>query len=305
VIGDLTSAFARIGDVALPLVAVALLFHLANFVFRSLAWRNVLRAANPKVDVPLRRIAGAYSAGVAVNAFSPARAGDLVKIALAKRGIDNSTVPGVAATWIVIACFDSLLGFVLIVALWASGIFPALPGAPDTFSLALQHPNYAGGVVLALAAAGALFGSRAAGALRSFTRKFSTGLAVLRSPRRYAGTVLPFQLAAWGSRICASYCLLAAFGLPASVSAAVAIIVVGGIATAVPTPGGVGTQQVMLAYVLHATVSAANVVSFSLATQAGITLVNVTIGIISLMLMFRTVRPLNAVRSGLRFARAN
>ena len=49
-------------------------------------------------------------------------------------------------------------------------------------------------------------------------------------------------------------------------------MVVGGASTIVPlTPGGAGTQQVLLAVALSQTASAAAVVSFSLAMQASVT----------------------------------
>ena len=50
-------------------------------------------------------------------------------------------------------------------------------------------------------------------------------------------------------------------------------MVVTGASTVVPlTPGGAGTQQVLLAVTLSQTASAAAVVSFSLAMQASVTI---------------------------------
>jgi uncharacterized membrane protein YbhN (UPF0104 family) len=72
---------------------------------------------------------------------------------------------------------------------------------------------------------------------------------------------------------------------------------VGGLSTLVPTPGGVGTQQVMLAYLLHTTASTATIVSFSIGMQAAVTTLNLMIGLTAAMLMLRTVRPLVALRS--------
>jgi hypothetical protein len=70
-------------------------------------------------------------------------------------------------------------------------------------------------------------------------------------------------------------CLLAAFGLDASPLAAAMVMILCGVSTLVPlTPGGAGTQQVMLAYALSQTATAAAVVSFSVGMQAGITAVN-------------------------------
>ena len=81
-------------------------------------------------------------------------------------------------------------------------------------------------------------------------------------------------------------------------------MVVGGASTAVPlTPGGAGTQQVMLAVALSQTASAAAVVSFSIAMQASITLVNALLGLAAAMAVCRTVRPVRAVQAALASAR--
>ena len=94
-------------------------------------------------------------------------------------------------------------------------------------------------------------------------------------------------------------CLLAAFGLPATVPLAALVMVVGGASTIVPlTPGGAGTQQ-FLAVALSQTASATAVVSFSLAMQASVTLVNALLGLAAAMAMCRTLRPVTAVRSAL------
>ena len=83
------------------------------------------------------------------------------------------------------------------------------------------------------------------------------------------------------------------------------VMILCGVSTVVPlTPGGAGTQQVMLAYALSQTATAAAVVSFSVGMQAGITAVNALLGLGAAMIAFRTVRPLAAIRSGLRLARS-
>ena len=50
-------------------------------------------------------------------------------------------------------------------------------------------------------------------------------------------------------------------------------------------------------YALQGAVSAATAVSFSLGMQVGLTVVNTTVGLVALMLLFRTVRPAGAIRS--------
>ena len=61
--------------------------------------------------------------------------------------------------------------------------------------------------------------------------------------------------------------------------------------------------QVMLAYALSQTATAAAVVSFSVGMQVGVTAVNALLGLAGAMLAFRTARPVTALRSAWRLAR--
>ncbi|HET8652500.1 MAG TPA: lysylphosphatidylglycerol synthase domain-containing protein [Gaiellaceae bacterium] len=286
------------------LALVALVFHLSNFGLRSLAWRSVLRAAYPDRRVPLLGIAGAYAAGVAVNSFTPARGGDLAKVGLARTRIKGSSVPTIASSMGVVAAFDAVVGVCVVLALGALGVLPSPPGLPSLPGAPSVGPVH---VVVGLAAAailvacGLLLGRRVASRLLGVWRNLKAGAAILASPRRYATEVVPVQLGAWACRIGAAYFLLAAMHLPATVTAAAVVVVVGGISTMVPTPGGVGTQQVLLAYALHTTASTAAVVSFSVGMQAAVTSLNLVIGLTAAMVMLRTFRPVAAVR-GLRSA---
>ena len=78
-----------------------------------------------------------------------------------------------------------------------------------------------------------------------------------------------------------------------------------GASTLIPlAPGGAGAQQIMVAFALSQTASAAAVVSFSVGMQAGVTAVNALLGLAAAMAVFRTVRPLAAMRGALAAARA-
>lgn len=282
------------------LALLALTLHLANIAFRSLAWTNVLRAAYPDRRVPLLGIAGAYTAGMALNSFVPARGGDVAKIALVRTRIRGSSVPAIGSSMGVLAAFDAVVGAAVILLLAAFGRIPSPPGLPAFPALpgsVAGHPALLGVAAVLLAGAGLVVGRRWAPRVRSLWQRFRQGFAILRSPRRYATEVVPVQLAAWTCRIGAAYFLLAALNVPASLSAAAIVVMVGGLSTLVPTPGGVGTQQVMLAYLLHTTASTATIVSFSIGMQAAVTTLNLVIGLTAAMLMLRTVRPLVALRS--------
>lgn len=282
------------------LALLALTLHLANIAFRSLAWTNVLRAAYPDRRVPLLGIAGAYAAGMALNSFVPARGGDVAKIALARTRIHGSSVPAIGSSMGVVAAFDAVVGATVILLLAAFGRIPSppgLPGLPAVPGSVAGHPALLGVAAVLLAGVGLAAGRRWAPRVRSLWQSFRQGFAILGSPRRYATEVVPVQLAAWTCRIGAAYFLLAALNVPASLSAAAIVVMVGGLSTLVPTPGGVGTQQVMLAYLLHTTASTATIVSFSVGMQAAVTTLNVLLGLTAAMLMLRTLRPVGALRA--------
>ena len=167
--------------------------------------------------------------------------------------------------------------------------------------LSLGHPLVAGGGRARARRRARSLGVRAARPPRSwFLAHVEQGGAILRTPTRYVRSVVTLQLAGWACRIGVAFCLLAAFGLPATVPLAVLVVVAGGLSTLVPTPGGAGTQQVLLVYALQQTASTAAALSFSVGMQVGITAVNTVIGLTALMFMFRTLRPVAAVREARR-----
>jgi uncharacterized membrane protein YbhN (UPF0104 family) len=286
----------RFGEVDVRLAALALCFHLANHVLRSVAWRNVLAAAYPDRRVRLLDIGAAYAIGVALNAVLPGRGGDAAKVLLARSRVPGSSVPTIAATMSVIVLFDAVAATLLVLVVCLTGAVPFAPSLPAPSAVALLAVVL---VVLAVVV-GALAAPRVASLLDMLRHRIAQGGAILRTPRRYARQVVLVQAGAWMCRIAVVFFLLAAFQLPASVPTAGLVMVVAGLSTLVPlTPGGAGTQQAMLAYALRQTASAAGAVSFSVGMQAGVTVVNALLGVAAAMVAFRTLRPLAAARSGL------
>jgi uncharacterized membrane protein YbhN (UPF0104 family) len=252
VLGSLETAADRFVALDLRFVLVALAFQLTNLALRSLALRNVIAAAYPGTCISRWTVGGAYAAGVALNAFAPARGGEALKIALLRLRIHGSSVPTLVAIGVA-------AGAVAVVAVLAAG-----PLARRARSLWLH---------------------------------LEQGGAILRTPGRYLRSVALLQLGGWACRTGVAFSLLAAFGLPATVPLALLVVVAGGLSTLVPVPGGAGTQQVLLVYALQQTASTASALSFSVGMQVGITAFNTMIGLAALMLMFRTLRPVAAVRA--------
>jgi uncharacterized membrane protein YbhN (UPF0104 family) len=270
-------------------LALALVFHLANLTFRALAWRAVLTAAYPAASVRLLDVGAAYAAGVAANAYLPARGGEAVKVALLRLRLPDSTVAGLGASSAVVLLFDALVAAALLGTGWATGTLPGVPAPSLAGVLAV-------GAALLVAAAVVAKAPRLRAALRQ-------GASILRTPRAYLRGVVPFQAAAWACRIGVVFSTLAAFGVPASLPIAGLVVVAGGVSTAVPaTPGGAGTQQLLVVLVLQQVATATSALSFSIGMQVGITITNTLVGLIALAVFFRTLRPA-AVRAGIRRSR--
>ncbi len=285
-------------------VGLALAFQLANLVLRSFAWRNVLRAAYPDRRVTAFMVGSAYAAGVALNALLPARGGEAAKVALVRAQLRQSAVATVVASSAVILVFDGALGGALLAGAWLGGVVPVLPGLAQARDLVAGHPLAAATAVACIGLAGGLAFRRGRRAVMRLRLQLRQGGAILRSPRRYLREVAGLQLLAWSCRVGTAWSLLAAFGIHAGAVTAALVVVVGGLSTLVPaTPGGAGTQQLLLVALLHGTASAAAALAFSITLQASLTLVNVGIGLAALMAAFRTVNPLAAARAGARTAR--
>jgi hypothetical protein len=274
---------------------VALVLQLTGLALRALVWRNVLAAAYTGCRVPFVSVGGAYAAGVALNAFLPARGGELVKLGLVRSRIPDSNISTIAATLTVVVLADLVLGAALLAGLVAAGVTEVqIPSVGPVVLIAVP-------VILAAALVACWLLPRR---MQSLLAHLAQGAAILRRPGRYLRTVVPFQLAAWACRIGVAFFVLAAFGIKAGLATAALLVVLNGLSTVVPVPGGVGTQQVLATYALRGIAPVAGAVSFSVGLQVGVTTVNTLVGLTALMLMLRTARPLAAVRSGAGMARS-
>jgi glycosyltransferase 2 family protein len=271
-------------------LALALTLQLTTLACRSLAWRNVLAAAYPGRQIPVFSLGCAYAAGIALNAYLPARGGEGAKVALARAQIPGSSVPTIAASLTVLLIVDAVFGASLIAALWATGVLPKLPSVPAP-GVAAVAAAVAAIVVLCLIT------RRYRAGVRRFLESAAQGLAIMRSPWLYVRSVLPFQLGAWACRIGVVYFVLQAFRIEAGLETALLVVVLSGLSTAVPVPGGAGSQQILATYALQGVISTAAAVSFSVSMQIGVTAVNTAVGLAATMLLFRTMRPIAAARS--------
>jgi uncharacterized membrane protein YbhN (UPF0104 family) len=283
------AAIARFDHVDGRLVALAVLCQLLGSACHARAWGNLLQAARPDSRFPRGAVLCAHLAGVAGNAVVPAHAGDAAKVVLIRRIAPGTPIATIVTTLVMLTGVDVVLGLGALLVTASASLGPAVP-----------HPN-ALSLLLALGLAGA-----AASTAYLARRRLSGVLghvreagALLANPRRFLREAVTWQIGAWIARVAVAFVALHAFGLPASLIDAVLVVVVTGLAGVIPfLPGGVGAQQAMLVYALHRTASAASVVAFGVGMQFGVTLVDLTVGLIALLITFRTLAIRGALRAG-------
>lgn len=293
---DAIEAFwADLADVRLGPLALGLACQLVKVACTSRAWRNVLAAAYPESKVRWRSIYGAYVAGVGVNAVFPARAGDLARLYLAHRAIPGSTYATLISSTVVLTIVDFTLALGLF--LWAltQGVLPGLDILPSLpgfdFAWLLRHDTV-GQLLVAFLAAGLLtLLVWARMHVANLREHVTQAFAVLRSPARYARTVVAWQLGDWGLRLVTIWLFLGAFGIHQSVRNVLLVQATLSLATLVPiSPGGVGTEQALLVVVLGGEASRTALLAFSVGMKATLTAVNVVVGFVAILLTLRTLR---------------
>jgi uncharacterized membrane protein YbhN (UPF0104 family) len=290
----------HLADVSWWPLALALALHTLNLLLRTGAWYSILRAAYPGVRYRYRSCAGAYFAGVGVNAIAPARGGDLVKIFLTRTRLEGSTTPTILAAMIVETLVDAVFGVAILLFALTQHVLPRVPELPSIpafeWSWMAANPTVTA-IVAVFIALGAMLALRhIKRASAAFAARVRQGFTILRSPRRYALTVALPQILGWGCRVASAAAFLEAFGIPGTVRNAVLVMVVGSLTTLLPvTPGGVGTQQALIVVVLGGAASDGQLLSFSVGMQAAVAVANALIGGLALVLMLRTLSLRSAI----------
>jgi uncharacterized protein (TIRG00374 family) len=295
--------FSNLAAVQWGAMAFALLLHLVHQLCRSRAWFNTLRAAYPDRRFQWRRIAGAQIVGVGVNSITPARAGDVTKIYLAKHSIPNSSYPTVTSSFFVDSVFDMPAGLLVLVFAITQGALPSLDVLPSlpAFDLAFwaEHPRFAlftvTAVVVGLLVLYAVLSIRAV----EFWRRVRQGVVILTDFRRYLRQVASWMAAGWLLRFGAFWFFLEAFNVGGSVQNVLFMMGVQAVSTLTPfTPGGAGAQQALLVYAFRDVAPRSTVLAYSVGQQVAIAAFNVAAAMAALFLMLRTVDIRSIVRRG-------
>lgn len=293
--------WAQVSAISWGFLALGLVCHLAKMACRSRAWQGILAAAYPTASVRWRDVAGAYAAGVGVNAIVPVRGGDLVALYLAKRRISGSTYATLASSLAVAMVFDVAAAGVLLAWAISEGVLPGLDVLPRlrAFDLAwiIDHPVAFTAIAVSAAVLVAVLlvkASRRVGALR---RHLAQGFAIFHDWRTYVRTVASWQLADWVLRLATIYCFLGAFGIGVELGIsdglrdALLVQVTQSVSALVPlTPSGIGTEQALVVYLFAGRVPTGALIGFSVGMQLVLVVANVIVGFGAILLALRTLR---------------
>ena len=264
----LTSTFHVLAGASRPWLLCSFLAFLGAFVCTVGAWRSALSAAGARLCP--KQAAARLGIGSMVNAFTPAKLGDAVKITLCARAIDAPDRMWTATgTYTALAAARSLTLAGLVVAASATHALPIWP----VFVLVGSA-----GLVALTAVASTRF--------RSHHRiaSFLAGVAALAKDRRALRGVALWTIGMQLFRLAGTLAVVYAFGLPQPLLAALVILPALDLAGAVPlTPGsfGIGGGAVAVALASRG-IGMTDALATGLAIQAVETLVSVTCGSLGL-----------------------
>ncbi len=235
-------------------LVAASMVQLSTFYIRSFRWRILLR---PVADIPLMRLTIFTTLGFGGNIFLPARAGEVVRVALAAKE-RNLPFSSVLATLVLERILDlmALLSMLLIVLTYSSN--HADPDAANLGKVGMVFAAATGAIILGL-----LIFTFFPKPLLSLTKKltqplpeswqasllglletFATGLGSLKSPGALLGVCF-YTIIIWGLLVVHFLLIAKALGMALGAWGATATLVASGFASALPqAPGFIGTFHV-------------------------------------------------------------
>jgi uncharacterized membrane protein YbhN (UPF0104 family) len=225
----------------------------------------------------------------------PGRGGDLVKLYLVRQKIPGTTYTTLASTLFAETLVDLVLASVIFIWALTQGVLPSLDVLPNLPSFdwgwLLRHGRLTATVVALLVLGALWFGWWASRHIEEFKQRVGAGFTILHDRPRYLREVVSWQVLSWVLRIASLYFFLLAFHVQATVHNALLAQTVDSLATLLPfSPGGAGTKQGLLVYVLRGQASSSELLAFSVGTNIAIVLFNVAVAAVAVFVMLRTLR---------------
>ena len=287
--------FDQLAGVGWTALAIGLAIHFARLLTRTVAWRNILAASYPDVRWRWVPVAKAYIGGVGINSIVPGRAGDAVKLYLVHREQPATTYTTLASTLVTETLLDLVLATAIFIWALTQGVLPSLHVLPSIpafdWGWLFQNSKLTATVVVALTVGAIWFAQWAPKHIANFKQRVGQGFAILGDRGRYGREVVSWQLLSWVLRIASLYWFLRAFHVHASIHNALLAQVVDSLSTLLPfSPGGAGTKQGLLVFVLHGQASSAQLLAFSVGQYVAVTAFNVAIGAIAIFTSLGTLR---------------
>jgi uncharacterized membrane protein YbhN (UPF0104 family) len=265
-------------------VAAAVGLNLLSVLFRAVAWRTVIVQAMPPPHPSFPLVFSAFSVGLFANAVLPGRIGELARVAVLNRRLEQRGMwPRLLGTVFAHRVFDlvAVIALILYVALTAH--------IPDWAVTSLIAVVVAGVLLFTIAVMAARYDrmptvEEGLGAVRKVVRLGRYGLGVMRRPGPAAVACL-FQMLGWACQLFAVYTTMLAFGIHEPLPAAGLVLVLMNVATLFPLwPGNIGLVQAAVALPLfqYYGVAKANGIAFGFGLQAIEASVGVGVGLIFL-----------------------
>ena len=252
-----------------------MVLHLCSQLARGRGWFAIVCAAHPEGGHPRRRdVLLTWIAGAGASGVLSARGGDALRIVLLRRRM-TTTCPTLVGTLAAETVAETALGALLTGWALSAGFIPGLHR--PTLSMVLL---IASGVLFLL-----LVLRRAARRVPALARACTDarrGLALLGTPGRYVRRVASWGVLSRALRIVSLMCLLAAFAMPATITAALVVMVAHSSGRLLPFgPAGAGASLGLLVAafpaVTHANVTAAEVTTFYLGATGALTAVGIVL----------------------------
>jgi uncharacterized membrane protein YbhN (UPF0104 family) len=272
--------------------------YLVSQAVRTRGWHTILRAAYPDATGLRRRdVMRAYLAGAGINALVPGRGGDLVKLALVRRRVPESSYAPLAATFVPETLFETFCGTLLVAWALGNGFLPIPAGHGDLpeldVSLIVRHPIASALVATVMAAGGWWLARR-------FGPRLRRGLAILATPRLFLTGVASWQALARLIRLGSLAALMAAFALPVTPATVLLVMAAQGGGRLLPlAPASAGLRLAMLSYgfveVTGQAVDIAAVTAFAVGVGAILGAASLAVAVVVLAQEFGTRSPARAV----------